>query len=422
MSERDLDVVVFGATSITGRRVAAYLAERAEEVDASWAAAGRDAAKVERVLEEIGVRAPETVVAEVSDPDSLARMAARSRVVLNLVGPYTRHGKPVIDACVAAGTHYVDLSGEIPFVHRMIEEFDGPAAAAGAKVVQVCGFEVLPPDLGTLLAAEAAEERWEEELVDVDLVVAAHRMPAGVPRPSDLISGGTLQSTAEAVGDERASDIGDPGALVDSPADAAEVRRVSPIALTPRRAPDNRVIGPMVPAAFINPPVIHRSAALRAAAAEREFRPFRYREGFALDGGGASLSPRLFGAALLSATQAVMVKGANASPQVRQRLSSTLRSVLPSSGFGPAPDRLDDWAWGMELTASTAGGNRVSVEIAGEGHPGYLTTATMLGEAGLLLAEPGATPERAGHLTPAAALGTKSIDRFARAKLRFTTA
>jgi short subunit dehydrogenase-like uncharacterized protein len=76
----------------------------------------------------------------------------------------------------------------------------------------------------------------------------------------------------------------------------------------------------------------------------------------------------------------------------------------------------------MELTASTAGGNRVSVEIAGEGHPGYLTTATMLGEAGLLLAEPDATPERAGHLTPAAALGTKSIDRFARAKLRFTTA
>ena len=74
----------------------------------------------------------------------------------------------------------------------------------------------------------------------------------------------------------------------------------------------------------------------------------------------------------------------------------------------------------MDVSARTTGGNALTVAIAGEGHPGYLTTATMLGEAGLLLAEPGATPERAGHLTPATALGTAGIDRFARAKLGFT--
>ena len=156
------DVVVFGATSVTGRRVCAYLAERG----ANWAGAARDAGKAEKVLGECDVTAPETITADVTDEASLAAMASRTRVVLNLVGPYTHYGKPVIGACVAGGAHYVDLTGEIPFVRRMIDEFDSAAAEAGVKVVQVSGFEALPADLGVLLAAEAAHERHGEPLDD----------------------------------------------------------------------------------------------------------------------------------------------------------------------------------------------------------------------------------------------------------------
>ena len=71
-------------------------------------------------------------------------MAARARVVLNLVGPYTKYGRPVIEACVAAGCHYADLTGEVPFVRETIDEFNGPAAEAGVKLAQICGFEALP--------------------------------------------------------------------------------------------------------------------------------------------------------------------------------------------------------------------------------------------------------------------------------------
>src|SRR4029079_10242257 len=129
-----------------------------------WAAAGRDPAKVEQVLGEIGVTAPETIVADVSDPSSLRALSSRTRVVLNLCGPYTLHGQPVIEACVANGAHYVDLTGEIPFVRQMIDAFESRASEAGVKVVQVCGFEALPPDLAVALAAEAARERWSEDL------------------------------------------------------------------------------------------------------------------------------------------------------------------------------------------------------------------------------------------------------------------
>jgi short subunit dehydrogenase-like uncharacterized protein len=418
VAERDLDVVVFGATGVTGRRVAAYLAERAAETGARWAAAARDAAKLDRVLDEDGVSAPDVVVADLDEPGSLAAMASRARVVLNLVGPYTPYGRPVIEACVAGGAHYTDLSGEIPFVREMIDAFDARAAEAGVKLVQVCGFESLPPDLAVLLAAETARERWGEELAEAELE-ASVEAPPGLPRPSDMISGGTAQSLAAGVSSEDASAVTDPASLITDPATAERVRRRSPISVMPRRSGD-AVIAPMAPAAFINPAVIQRTAALLAAESGAGAEPFRYREGIALKGGAASLPLRYAMAGALSGTQAALAGVARARPSVRRRVAGALSTILPSSGFGPASDRLEAWKWRMSVTARTAGRREVRVDVDADGHPGYLATARMLGEAGLLLAERDATPERAGCLTPATALGTACVERFERARVRFS--
>src|SRR5665811_285461 len=222
MAERDLSVVVFGASGVTGRSVAAYLAERAGELGASWAVAGRDPAKLERVMGELGVSVPETILADVGDPASLAAMASRTKVVLDLVGPYTLYGEPVIEACVANGAHYVDLTGEMPFARRMVDTYHERAEAAGVKVVEVCGFEALPPDIAVALAARTARERWDEDLDAVDLEIET-RQPAGRLGFSDYVSGGTLQSTAEAIGGEGAGDLADPAASAGSGISAAEV-------------------------------------------------------------------------------------------------------------------------------------------------------------------------------------------------------
>ncbi len=246
------------------------------------------------MLGEVGVTAPETIVADVNDPSSLAAMASRTRVVLNLCGPYTLHGQPVIEACVANGAHYVDLTGEIPFVRQMIDAYDARAREAGVKVVQVCGFEALPPDLAVLLAAETARERWGEGLAEADLEVSVTG-PPGLPRPSDMISGGTFQSLAAAAGGDDASAVTDPAALITDPARAEEVRRRSPINVAPRRGPGGAVIAPMAPAAFINPAVIQRTAALVAADNGGPAEPFRYREGIALRGPGGLAAAALRG-------------------------------------------------------------------------------------------------------------------------------
>lgn len=419
MPERDLDVVVLGATGVTGRQVARYLAERAAEGEGvRWAAAARDTGKLERVLAELGVTAPEQIAADVGDPGSLAAMASRARVVLDLVGPYTRYGRPVIEACVAAGTHYVDLTGELPFVREMIEDFHEPAAQAGVKVVQVCGFEVLPADLLVALADRRGRELWGEGLAEADLELSL-TAPPGPPRASDMVSGGTFQSLIEVAESDRAASITDPALLITDPALAAAVRELSPIGVAPRRGADGGVIAPMAPAAFINPAVIHRSGQLLAAAAGRAPEAFRYREGMVLAGGPLTAPARWAVAGAMSATQAGLSALSHSRPALRRRAGEILRRVGPSSGFGPSGERLERWRWQMRLHARTRGGRPLEARLDAEGHPGYLATARLLGEAGILLSEEGTTPSLGGCLTPAAALGTDCIGRFEAARLRF---
>jgi short subunit dehydrogenase-like uncharacterized protein len=419
MSEGELDVVVLGATGVTGRRVAAYLAEQRPDGE-GWAAAGRDAGRVGAVLAEEGVSAPETIVADVADPESLSALASRARVVLNLVGPYTPTARPVIEACVENGAHYADLTGEIPFARRMIDEFDEAAAAAAVKIVQVCGFEALPPDLLVLLATEAARERWDEGLAEADLELT-WRPPGGFVRPSDL-SGGTLQSLAAMVSDPDAARARDPAALIPDEGAAARVRVASPISVAPRRGAGGAVVAPMQPSGYINPAVIQRTAALIAAEAGDGFDPFRYREGLALTGSDATLPLRYVAAGAMAGPQAAFASATRARPSMRGRIAHALGTILPSSGFGPAADRLEKWTWGMSVRARTSGGHEVRTTVDADGQPGYLATARLLGEAGLLMAEPDATPDRAGCLTPATALGTDTVERFERARLRFSVA
>src|SRR5687768_10687287 len=229
MADRDIDVTLFGATSVTGRQIAKYLSKRAPGVDATWAAAARSPEKLSSTLAEVGVEDATTIAADVTDPASLKAMAERTKVVLNLVGPYTSYGRPVIDACVAGGAHYVDLSGEMPFVSRTTRDVHAGAEAAGVKVVQVCGFESLPPDLGVALAAHTARERHGEHLSSAEVTIRTLQLPPGLPRPTDMVSGGTMQSLAQAIGEDDAERLLDPSCMVFDEARCEEIRRASPI-------------------------------------------------------------------------------------------------------------------------------------------------------------------------------------------------
>ena len=115
-----VDVVIYGANGIVGRRACAEL----DAAGATVAVAGRDARALARLP------AHEVRVAEVSDPAALAK-ACDARVVLNCAGPLPECGEPVLAAALAAGAHYVDLGGDQAFVHAMYERHESTARHAG---------------------------------------------------------------------------------------------------------------------------------------------------------------------------------------------------------------------------------------------------------------------------------------------------
>jgi short subunit dehydrogenase-like uncharacterized protein len=187
MSGRAFEVIVWGATGYTGRLVAEHLLQTYGAAgDLKWAMAGRSAAKLAEVRAEIG--APDalpTIVADAADPASLDAMVRRADVVISTVGPYQLYGGPLVAACAAAGTDYVDLTGESNWIAAMMAAHEAAAKASGARLVFSCGFDSIPFDLGVWFTEEAFKERYGRY---------APRVRGRVRRLKGGLSGGTLAS------------------------------------------------------------------------------------------------------------------------------------------------------------------------------------------------------------------------------------
>src|SRR4051812_45985389 len=324
-------------------------------------------------------------------------MARRARVVATTVGPYRGSGIPLVDACIAAGSDYADLTGEVLFVRETIERHDR-AAEAGARIVHSCGFDSIPSDLGVLLLHEAAGELGETTL-------AVTGMRGGM-------SGGTLASLKGQVDDMRASGAarkvaGDPYAL--SPDRAADPkgddeRDTQAIA---RDAALGQWVAPFVMASY-NTRIVRRSNALQDWAYGRGF---RYREVMSVgDGPLAPVKAAGMAGGMLA------LAGGLALPPTRMLLDR----VLPDPGEGPSESAREKGYFRIEIHTTTPAGTRFRAKVAAKGDPGYKATAVMMGESALCLALDGdRLPAAGGVLTPATAMGTVLIDRLRVAGMTF---
>jgi short subunit dehydrogenase-like uncharacterized protein len=160
--ERRYDVVLFGATGFTGGLTASYLAANGPE-GLRWALVGRNRAKLEAVADRLkrehpGAPPPDLIEAEAADRDALDGVARSARVVITTVGPYVLYGEPLVAACAAAGTDYVDLTGEPEFVDRMWTLHHAEAERSGARIVHCCGFDSIPHDLGAYFTVRQLPE------------------------------------------------------------------------------------------------------------------------------------------------------------------------------------------------------------------------------------------------------------------------
>ncbi|KAN0062664.1 hypothetical protein ACQY0O_004854 [Thecaphora frezii] len=155
---RPYDVVVYGATGFTGKLVCRYLASHPESP--SWALGGRNQAKLQKLRQDLGLSdTVGTLEADSNKYSTLVQMAAQVKVVINLAGPYRKNNaENVVKACVEAGTSYVDLSGETGFNATLIQKFHLEAQAKGLIIAPSVGFDSLPFDLSTYLAAQVAKK------------------------------------------------------------------------------------------------------------------------------------------------------------------------------------------------------------------------------------------------------------------------
>ena len=387
MADRRFDIVVFGATGFTGALTAEYLARNAA-AGTSWALAGRNAAKLEQVRERLAAVDPacaelDLLPADTDDPASMREMAESAKVVITTVGPYIRYGAPVVAACAAAGTDYVDLTGEPEFVDRMWFAHHEQAKRSGARIVHSCGFDSIPYDLGVQFTVE--------------------QLPEGVPisidgfmRANGTFSGGTYQSAIEILSRLRSS-----ARLARDRRDQEgrpNGRRVRGVRGMPH--PDEFAGGWVVPFPTIDPVTVLRSA----RALERYGPDFSYSH-YAV----AGPLPMLVG---LGAAAGVTVALAQIPP------ARDLLLKLKSSGEGPSEEQRAK-SWFRVRFAARVGddGERVRTEVSG-GDPGYGDTSKMLAESALCLAHDD-LPERAGQLTPAVAMGPALRRRLEAAGIEF---
>ena len=388
--DRDLDVVLFGATGFVGRLVAGYLAEHAP-AELAVGLAGRSADRLAEVRAGLGPAAAgwPLLEADCADPQAAQSLARAARVIATTVGPYRRLGLPLVAACAEAGTDYADLTGEVLFVRESIDRCHDVAARTGARIVHSCGFDSIPSDLGVLALHRAVQAGEAGHLEDTALVLTA--LSGGV-------SGGTLASGLGQWDEARSSAalravIDDPYALSpDRPAepDLGDERDLGWASYDRELG---RWVGPFVMAGF-NTRVVRRSNALQGWAYGRAF---RYRE---VTGFGQGRAAPVQATAVAAATR-VVEAGLAFRPS-----RALLGPLLPRPGQGPSERTRRRGYFRIEIHAGTSSGIRFLARAQATGDPGYAATAVMLGESALCLAlDRDRLPVRCGVLTPATAMG-----------------
>lgn len=146
------DVLLFGATGYTGRLTAEALGKRG----ADFALAGRDLRKLRDLATATGASDVHRV--EVGDVDALVTALAGAKVLITCVGPFMQLGDTAAEAAIRAGVHYVDSTGELSFIDRLIEHFEPRAIEAGIVMAPSLGFDEVPADVALSLAVEGLEK------------------------------------------------------------------------------------------------------------------------------------------------------------------------------------------------------------------------------------------------------------------------
>jgi len=393
MSDRQYEIILYGASGFTGQLVAEYLATA--QSDLKWAIAGRNRQKLEQVRDKLKMAELPIVIADSHDTEQLTQMVRQTQTVISTVGPYAQYGTPLLETCAREGTHYCDLTGEAQWMAGVFEHINPIAQESGARLVHCCGFDSIPSDLSVYFLQQQFKARYGG--------YASH-ISGRMGRASGGVSGGTVASLMF-VAEQASKDASIRDTVMDPYA-------LYPANVTPGNdVPDQAGIawdenfeswtGPFVMAA-INTKVVRRSHALAG---------LPYGEGFRYD--ESQLCGNRTKALLSAGGLGVVMAGTFFSPT-----RAILKKMLPDPGEGPDEATRNNgffefWAHG------TDGTHHLKVKVSGQRDPGYGATSRMLAQAGLCLSRD-ALNVGGGIWTPASAMGDELLRRLPDVDVRFS--
>jgi len=383
--ERPHDLVLFGATGFTGALTAEYLARSAPE-GCRWALAGRNRDKLEALRDRLAalnhtcVNLP-LLHADVTDAASLEEVARSTRVAITTVGPYINYGEPLVAACAANGTDYVDLTGEPEFVDRMYVRHHGRALETGSRLVHACGFDSIPHDLGAWFTVKQLPEGVPIKLRGF---VSAGGKPSAGTYHSAITAFSRVRQLSKAVGERRKAEPRPDG------------RRVKGSKELPHH--ESALGAWALPMPTIDPQIVLRSA----RALDRYGPDFSYGHFFTVKSLPVAAGITGSVAGLFALAQL---------PPARNWLLGRM-----ASGDGPTPEQREK-SWFKVRFVGEGGGRRVVTEVAGR-DPGYGETSKMLAESALCLANDD-LPKTAGQVTTVVAMGDALTERLRRAGISF---
>mmetsp|Transcript_12007 Transcript_12007/g.19003 ORF Transcript_12007/g.19003 Transcript_12007/m.19003 type:complete len:424 (+) Transcript_12007:67-1338(+) len=403
------DVLVLGATGFTGQLAAAYLSRQyPESSNVKWAIAGRSEAKLNELCKTLDGKI-NTVICDVMDPAAVERAVLTTKVVANFAGtPFADKAAAVVESCSKHGRHYVDITGEICLHKASYDSCHDTCKRTGAIILHGCGYDSVPSDIGSFMAAEAMLKEFGCKCKTITCF-------SGKSKGS--LSGGTL-ATGLIMASSKAKTY--PGFV-----EAAKLGMCYP--LDPpggKRGKDTNNHGgaplhynkvaqtwcaPFI-MADINAPVVRKSNAL-----------FNYRYGDQMRYYETSAMPNLASALALVSGLFVGV-ACIAIPPFRWVLFKM--GLLPKPGEGPSVDLQNTGYFHTFVVAEGETDGAVTtahIRSGDAGDPGYKATARMCIESALCLAlDRDSCSKEGGVLTTATGLGEVLIARLNKSGMELT--
>ena len=388
---RKYDLVIWGATSFTGKLVTEYLFNKYGSSKIKWAIAGRNLDKLKKVRSQVADEKIPIFIADSFDEESLSKFVKKTKVVCSTVGPYSLYGTKLVKLCVENNTNYCDITGEAHWIRTLIDDYHEEAKSKKIKIVNSCGFDSIPSDMGVYFIQNEIKKTYRIYANSIKMRVAGVR---------GGISGGTYGSInnllKEAYSNKKIFKVlNNPYGL--NPKNKMEGLDRKDLRKIIFDKESNSWIYPFIMAG-INTKIVRRSHALTNFQYGKDF---RYEEAM-MSGKGIS--------GLLKAILAVFplaMIGLNPN----SFLKKIVNSYMPKPGEGPGPEKRKNGFYNLRFYIKIDERRKAFAKVVGDNDPGYGSTSKMLAESALCLAFD-KLPENYGVITPSIAMGKLLLKRL----------